>query len=171
MPSNDEITERLKLITAPWNGKQYGPPWEILLAVQPWRIGEQGNVSAQTIQVSLIKTWEANWTQEKVRLCATPIATSIYRSRPKESTAYLKFGGHSNWPLSVTLASALDAEIPLSITYDIDWEIATDRQRGLGRSSKQQLLSMPYLRLQHSRDQKLHGKISLLKTMIRFELS
>jgi hypothetical protein len=93
-----------------------------LLAAQPWRTGEEGNVSAQPEPLSQFNTWNQKWTQDKVPLYVTLIPTRVYATRAKESAAFLKFGRDSNWPLSVTLALALDPETSLSITYEVDWE-------------------------------------------------
>jgi hypothetical protein len=54
--------------------------------------------------------------------CAAPPCTYTEASRPKEVKALLKFGRDSGWPLRVTLASALDEENSISVTYPIEWE-------------------------------------------------
>jgi hypothetical protein len=46
-PSDEELTKRLAYITAPWNEAidNYGTPRQIQLVVQPWRKGEEGEIS------------------------------------------------------------------------------------------------------------------------------
>jgi hypothetical protein len=42
--------------------------------------------------------------------------------RPKETQSLLRFGRDSNWPLKITVATAVDQFTTLSITYDIGWD-------------------------------------------------
>jgi hypothetical protein len=42
--------------------------------------------------------------------------------RTNEIQALLKFGRGSSWPLRITVATAIDQETSLSITYKIGWE-------------------------------------------------
>jgi hypothetical protein len=48
--------------------------------------------------------------------------TFIETTRPKETEPLLRFGRDSNWPLKITVATAVDQFTTLSITYDTDWE-------------------------------------------------
>jgi hypothetical protein len=48
--------------------------------------------------------------------------TFIEATRPKEIEALMNFGRDSAWPLKITAAPALDAQISLSITYDVNWD-------------------------------------------------
>jgi hypothetical protein len=47
--------------------------------------------------------------------------TFIEATRDVEIRAILKLGRDSNWPLSITLASAIDDKTSLAVTYEINW--------------------------------------------------
>jgi hypothetical protein len=47
--------------------------------------------------------------------------TFIEATRLKETRALLRFGRDSNWPLKITVATALTPLTALSVTYDTDW--------------------------------------------------
>jgi hypothetical protein len=47
--------------------------------------------------------------------------TFIEATREVEIRAMLKLGRHSNWPLSITLASAINETTSLAVTYATDW--------------------------------------------------
>jgi hypothetical protein len=69
-PSDKELTNRLAYITAPWNetAKKYDMPWHVLLAVQPWRTGENGEISAEACPFR--DYWDGTYTGGKVPPCS-----------------------------------------------------------------------------------------------------
>jgi hypothetical protein len=91
----------------------------VLPAAQPWRTGENGEISADAFPYR--DNWDETYTGEKVPLCAASPPTLIEASRPKEIQALLKFGRDSAPPLKITAASSLDEQTSLSITCGSDW--------------------------------------------------
>jgi hypothetical protein len=87
---------------------------------QPWRIGEEGYLCAIALPS------EGHWNDDRAMmdapLCARQIPTFIEATREVEIKAMLKLGRGSNWPLKITLASAIDEFTTLSVAYDINWE-------------------------------------------------
>jgi hypothetical protein len=121
-PADGELTSCLAYITSHWNedAKQYETPWQVRLEAQPWRARETGEISARACPA--IGTWDDSITKGNLSLCATTPPTFIEATRPKEIKALIKFGRDSAWPLKITATSALDEQISLSITYDVNWE-------------------------------------------------
>jgi hypothetical protein len=122
VPSDGQLTMRLIYITSQWDEtvKQYNQPGQVWLEAQPWRIGENGDVSARALPVT--GTWDDDHTTPKISLCAMAPPTFIEATRPKEIQALLKFGRDSAWPSRATEASAIDEETSLSVTYKVGWE-------------------------------------------------
>jgi hypothetical protein len=58
-------------ITAPWkeSTKNHDMPWHVLLAAQPWKIGEHGEISAQ--ECPFKDDWDDTFTSGKVPLIGT----------------------------------------------------------------------------------------------------
>jgi hypothetical protein len=118
--------------------KAYRPPWNLYLAVQPWRTGEIGEVCAAAAPND--DQWQGNQVAFDVPLCAAMTPTFIEATRAKEVQTMLKFGRDSNWPLKATIASAICENVSASITYSISWEgcnsteawFRTKRQRQMG---------------------------------------
>jgi hypothetical protein len=94
-------------------------PRQALLAAQPWRIGEHGEISAQACQLNA--DLDEIFTSGKVPLCAAIAPTFTEASHPKEIQELLKFGRDSARPLKITAPSTIDDTESLSITYDSDW--------------------------------------------------
>jgi hypothetical protein len=108
-------------------------PLRVLLAAQPWRSGENGEISAQACP--LRNSWDETVTGHTIPLCAATPLAFIEAARPKEIEAFRKFGRDSAWPLKITAASALDDQISISITYDVDWTDCDSSIEWVGRNS------------------------------------
>jgi hypothetical protein len=120
-PKDGELTTKLACITSSWEESVgFRSPWQIRLEGQPWRIGEEGSLCV----IALPPNW--HWSDDRMMLdaplCARQMPTFIEATRDKEIRSMLKLGRDSNWPLKITLASAIDEFTSLSVTYPISWE-------------------------------------------------
>jgi hypothetical protein len=54
--------------------------------------------------------------------------TYIETTRLKETQALLKFGRDSDWPLKITVGTAITPLTALAVMYDVDWSglVSTD---------------------------------------------
>jgi hypothetical protein len=118
-----ELSQYLADATAPWDPvfKLYGKPWMIYLTPTVWRAGPQGE-----IMLTPLPDWppgkEPHKPNPHVPWVAAPPRTFIEADRPKEIKAMLRFGRDSGWPLKVTMASALNEQSSMSITYALEWD-------------------------------------------------
>jgi hypothetical protein len=81
-------------------------PW-VTVTARPWRTADSGEIAAKAC--SEIPTGKSsNGANGYVPQNAALPRTFVEATRPKEMEAFLKFGTDSNWPLKITVASALD---------------------------------------------------------------
>jgi hypothetical protein len=119
--SDATLMELLARSTAIWTGKEFGTPWQIFLTVQPWRVGEAGE-----IMLSALTTYPQNKNPHSKnpripRNAASPI-NFIEAIRVKEIQRLLRFGRDSNCPLAITVSSTLDGSNSISVTYSASWD-------------------------------------------------
>jgi hypothetical protein len=107
-------------MTAPWDGKSYGTPWQIFFAVQPWRTGDTWEVLLAASPFYPLDRDPYALSPRILQNAALP--RTFGATRPKEIKRMLKFGRDSNWPLYITVASTLDGTNSISITYEASWE-------------------------------------------------
>jgi hypothetical protein len=121
-PKDGDLTSRLMCITSKLDptGRQYEFPWQIRLERVQLRTGEGGDSAANLYKVS--GSWDDERTIPGPPLCAKEMPTFVESTRPKETQAFLRFGRDSNWPLSITVATAVSPLTTLAITYDADWD-------------------------------------------------
>jgi hypothetical protein len=120
-PTDYELTQRLIFITEPWQDatKNYRQPWRVYLSGEPWRIAKPGEISVRALAEEP-EDKSGREMNAETPLCAAPPCTFTEATRPKEVKAMLKFGRDSKWPLRVPLASSLDRENSISVTYPIE---------------------------------------------------
>jgi hypothetical protein len=120
-PPDGELTTRLACITSHWDPVSgFTTPWQIRLEGQPKRSGEEGDICATAILPQ--ERWDDDRAMADVPLCARQMPTFIETTREIEIRSMLKLGRDSNWPLSITLASAIDEKTSVAVTYEIDWD-------------------------------------------------
>jgi hypothetical protein len=84
------------------------------------RTGDDGDSAAIVSRAT--GSWDDDRVDQKPPLCAKEIPTFVETTRPKETQSLLRFGRDSNWPLKITVATAIDQFTTLSITYDVNWD-------------------------------------------------
>jgi hypothetical protein len=82
------------------------------------RWGETGEIIAKAIPVA--GSWDDDRVGEQVPLFAKEMPTFVETTSLKETQGPLKFGRDSQWPIKMTVASAVDEFTSLSVTYSID---------------------------------------------------
>jgi hypothetical protein len=119
-PRDGELTARLACITSRWDeAAGFTNPWQIRLEGQPWRIGEEGGLCPTALPPN--GRWNDDRAMPDAPLCARQMPTFVEATREVEIKGMLKLRRDSNWPLKITLASAIDEFTTLSVTYDINW--------------------------------------------------
>jgi hypothetical protein len=104
-------------LTAPWDGQQFGNPWQVHLAQQPWRKSETGEIYLQ-----VMPTYPADMDMEAFN-CRVPFNSAEPRdfseiTDEQEISRILKFGRDSGWPLLLSCVSSLDGLSLAIVTYE-----------------------------------------------------
>jgi hypothetical protein len=122
-PTDQELTQYMINITVPWDlaAKAYRTPWHFLISAQQLRSGDLGEILLEALTDYPESKSPREHSSPIPRNAALP-RTFIEATRPKEIKAILKFGRDFDWPLKITVASALNEIDSLAITYQASWE-------------------------------------------------
>jgi hypothetical protein len=116
-----ELTQRLLYISYQYHEptKTYLQPWQVRLEAIDMRAGERGERSAKIFPIQ--GNWDDERIAEPVPYCAREIPKYIEAARLKETQALLKLGRDNQWPIRMTIVSAVSEYNTISIMYDVDW--------------------------------------------------
>jgi hypothetical protein len=99
-PSNGELTERIRYITANWqaNGTDghYAPSWGVQPEARLWRAEENGEICSRVLHPPVL--WR-HVTELSISLCALTMPTFTEATREKEGNALLEYAWKVRWPL------------------------------------------------------------------------
>jgi hypothetical protein len=123
-------------LTVPWNGHEYGNPWQIYLAQKAWRKSETGEVLLQVLpQYPVDMDPEAFNPRIPFNAAQSRDFSEIMDS--KEISRTLKFGRDNGWNMLLSCASSLDGMNSITVSYEtaltdcedlIPWYIEKFRQ-------------------------------------------
>jgi hypothetical protein len=112
-------------LTAPWNGQEYGAPWQIYLVQQPWGKSETGEIFLQRVPY-----YPADVNPEafnpRVPFNAAQSRNFSEITDKQEISRIMKFGRDNNWPLLLSCASSLDGTDSVTVTYETSLEGCED---------------------------------------------
>jgi hypothetical protein len=122
-PSDFELTQYLINITTPWeeHAQTFRPTWNLYATMRNWRGGGEGEIAIQTSNTPH-PDGVSKQPNAKIPWNSVEKPTFIEGTSDKEVGTWFKFARDSGWPLSVTLASVINDEISLSVTYQISWD-------------------------------------------------
>jgi hypothetical protein len=104
-------------LTAPWDGHEYGTPWQIYLTQQPWRKSETGEIYLQAML-----SYPAGVDPEALN-CRVPFNAAQSRdfseiTDKQEISRILKFGRDNDWSMLLFCVSSLDGTNSATVTYE-----------------------------------------------------
>jgi hypothetical protein len=108
-------------LTSPWDGVQYGQPWQVFLCAKPWRRSDTGELVVPAAPTHPDDTDPHAFNPIVPRNAAKPCTFAV-PSRDKDIARTLKCGRDNDWPLFVTCASTLDGTNSPSLTYQLSWD-------------------------------------------------
>jgi hypothetical protein len=120
-PIDGESSQRLMYISMQFDepSNTYYQPWQVRLEAFDMRSGEKGYRAAKVFPI------QGNWYDDRIAApvpyCAKEIPQHIEAARLKETQALLKLGRDNQWPIKMTIVSAVSEYNVISISYDVDW--------------------------------------------------
>jgi hypothetical protein len=104
-------------LTAPWNGQEYGNPWQIFLIQQPWRKSETSEIYL-TAAASYPEGVDIEAYNPRVPLNSAQARDFSEIRDKQEISRILKFGRDNDWPLLLSCVSSLDGTNSATVTYE-----------------------------------------------------
>jgi hypothetical protein len=104
-------------LAAPWNGQEFGNPWQIHLVQQPWRKSETGKIYLQYVE-SYPADVDAKAYNPRVPFNSAQARDFSEIKDKQEISRILKFGRDNDWPLLLSCASSLDGTNSATVTYE-----------------------------------------------------
>jgi hypothetical protein len=111
------LTQLLINLTAPWNGQEYGNPWQIFLIQQPWRKSETGEI-CPTAATSYPEGVDIEAYNPRVPFGAAQARDFSEIRDKQEISRILKFGRDIDWPPVLSCVSSLDGTNSATVTYE-----------------------------------------------------
>jgi hypothetical protein len=104
-------------LTAPWEGHEYGTPWQVYLTQQPWRKSETDEIYLQSMP------YYPDDLDPEAFNCRVPTSAAQPRdfseiTNQKEISRILKFGRDNGWNMLLSCASSLDGTNSATVTYE-----------------------------------------------------
>jgi ribonuclease HI len=115
-------------ITAPWDGHEFGTPWQIYCGQQTWRKSETGEIFLQKMP-GYPADWNAEAFNPRVPFNAAQSRDFSEIRDKQEISRILKFGRDNEWPLLLSCASSLDGMNSIAVTYETTLEECEDSIR------------------------------------------
>jgi hypothetical protein len=103
-------------LSAPWDGKSYGSPWQTYLVQQTWRKTETGEIYLQASS-EFPPDVDPHAFNPRIPTNAAKSDSSRIMS-DKEISRTLKFARDNGWPLLLSCVSSLDGMNSITVTYE-----------------------------------------------------
>jgi hypothetical protein len=115
------LMQYLVNFTCPWNGVEYGTPWQIYLEAKPWRRSDTGEIVVSATP-SYPGDGNPHALNPRVPMNSGQARDFTISLGEKDISRTLKFGRDNEWPLVISCASTLDGSNSATITYESSWE-------------------------------------------------
>jgi hypothetical protein len=103
-------------LTVPWDGHEFGKPWQVYLTQQPWRKSETGEIYLQALpQYPGDMNPEVFNPRIPVNAAQSRDFSEITNSH--EISRILKFGRDNGWDMLLSCVSSLDGSNFITVTY------------------------------------------------------
>jgi hypothetical protein len=104
-------------LTAPWNGHEYGPPWQIYLTQQSWRRSETGEILLQAL-AQFPADVDPNAFNPRVPFNSAQERDFSEIASASEISRTLRFARDNDWSMLLSCVSSLDGLNSITVTYE-----------------------------------------------------
>jgi hypothetical protein len=103
-------------LTAPWDGKSFGNPWQTCLVQQTWRKSETGEIYLQALS-EFPTDVDPHAFNPRIPTNAAKSDSSLIMN-DREISRVLKFARDNNWPMLLSCVSSLDGMNSITVTCE-----------------------------------------------------
>jgi hypothetical protein len=104
-------------LTAPWDGKSFGTPWQMYLSQQPWRKSEIGEIYLQASS-EFPAGIDPHAFNPRIPYNSAKSPDSSEIMSDSDVSRTLKFARDNGWPLLLSCASSFDGSNSITVTYE-----------------------------------------------------